>query len=127
MLNKIKIAVPYDEKELCYQRWYDGPNQLFLFFLNAFWDYSGNSNIEIVKMSVDDIIHRRDYNAVFLIRCIGAEDEYLRHYKKNGILVCAWHDDLHTFKYRIPFASWDLLKLFDMADILFLRLVLLYV
>lgn len=120
MSNKIKIAIPYNDKKFHYQRWYDGPNQLFLFFLDAFWNHNGNPDIEIVKMSIDDLIHRQDYNVVFLFRCIGAEEEYLCHYKRNGILVCLWHDDLHAFKYRIPFASRGLAKLFDISDILFL-------
>lgn len=126
----MRIAVSYFEK----LEWW--PNKNFKGICDSLLDLSCKATV--VKYTPQELLHTKDYDAVFLLRGGDAmSDEHIRHYKKNDILVAIWHDDIFCWKNlslcrhdiyiwklrKFACHSEELFKWFDVADILFLPYV----
>ncbi len=110
----MRIAVSYFDK----LDWW--PNKNFKGICDSLFHIPCNATV--TRYTPEELLHTKDYDAVFLLRGGDAiSDEHIRHYKKHGILIAIWHDDVFRWKTRM-FAchSKTLMKWFEVADILFI-------
>ncbi len=122
----MKIAVSYFDK----LDWW--PNKNFKGICDSLFNIPCNATV--TRYTPEELLHIKDYDAVFLMRGGDAmSDEHIHHYKKNNILVSIWHDDIFSWKlfphYYGDIYHWklkkfachskELMKWFEVADILF--------
>jgi len=109
----MKIAVSYFDK----LDWW--PNKNFKGICDSLFHIPCNATV--TRYTPEELIHTKDYDAVFLMRGGNAlSAEHVRHYKSNGTLVALCHDDIFFWKTRLwACYSKELMRWFDVADIIF--------
>jgi len=111
----MKIAVSYFDK----LEWW--PNKNFKGLCDSLLDLSCKAAV-VEKYTPQELLHTKDYDAVFLLRGGDAmSDEYIRHYKKHGILIAFWHDDVFSWRTRM-FGCYSkaLVRAFEVSDVVFI-------
>jgi len=111
----MKIAVSYFDK----LDWW--PNKNFKGICDSLLELSCKAAV-VEKYTPQELLHAKNYDAVFLMRGGDAmSGEHIRHYKKHGILIAIWHDDIFSWKtLMFAYPSKGLVKWFEVADILFI-------
>lgn len=112
----MRIAVKYFEN----LEWL--PNKNFKGICDSLLDLPCEATV--AKYTTQELLHKRDYDAVFLLRrdaLSAMSDEHIRHYKKNDILVALWQDDIFYWKTHLfGCPAKSLMRRFEVADILFI-------
>jgi len=111
--KKMRIAVPYTDRMLVL------PNSGFYTLAEALWNTT-RDDCEVLKLHESELLARSDYDVVFLIRRrIAADQAVLDHFARTNKRIAVWLDDLHFYRWRVPYVPRQLLQVFDLADLVF--------
>lgn len=109
--GKIRIAVPYAERMVTV------PNCGFSTLTEALWN-TRRDDCEVIKLHESELLARDDYDVIFFIRRKWFGDTFERCLTGEK-LVAYWVDDLHWFRWRVPYPPAKFISIFERADLIF--------
>lgn len=110
--RKIRIAVPYTERMVTV------PNCGFSSLAEALWN-TRRDDCEVVKLHESALLARDDYDVIFFIRCGWFGENTVERCLAGEKPIAYWADDLHWFRWRVPYPPAKLISIFERADLIF--------
>lgn len=111
----MRIVIPYTKRFLSL------PNQNFRTLMDGFMSYGRARDINIRCINENDILQYNDFDILLSLRTFGLQSEQvIQHYRRHGIRIVVWHDDIHRYWLRFAVASKRIAFVMEIADLVFL-------
>ncbi len=111
--KKIRIAVPYTER--MFTPLHRG---LFGSLAEALWNATRH-DCEVVKLHESELLVRDDYDVILFIRRKWFNEDTVERCLAGGKRIAFLVDDLHWFRWRVPYAPAKLVSIFERVDLIF--------
>ncbi|MCC6581230.1 MAG: hypothetical protein IT440_12415, partial [Phycisphaeraceae bacterium] len=115
----MRMVIPYTDRLL------NLPNQNFRTMMEAIVAIGVGRGLDVRCIAESDLMSEDNADIVLSIRTIGIQSEaHIQHYKRNGIRIVMWHDDILKHWARTPLVyvprNGPIAHFLERADLAFL-------